>query len=196
MKERIQASLNTLAEVIETLVGVLLLLALFISIAGLVVSMNPTELVEDTQVFSEYLSAAATLVIGAEFVKMLCNHTMGSVLEVMLLVIARQTIVEHTSPAENLLAVLSIGILYVLRKFLYIPRLDRRRYLRLFAGLAHQHQKSKENQKAKEYKEEWYKSPEHFREEDHFQEENHFSDEEHFQEKLDAPNKGESHHTD
>ena len=45
----------------------------------------------------------------------------------MLLAIARQMIVEHTSPIENLIAVLSIGILFVIRKYLYISRLDRRR---------------------------------------------------------------------
>ena len=47
----------------------------------------------------------------------------------MLLAIARQMIVEHTSPQENLLAVLSVGVLFVIRKFLYISRLDKRREL-------------------------------------------------------------------
>ena len=60
---------------------------------------------------------------------MITSYTIDSVVDVMLLAIARQMIVEHTSPQENLLAVLSVGVLFVIRKFLYISRLDKRREL-------------------------------------------------------------------
>ena len=87
---------------------------------------SPAQLVKDPELFSEFLSLASTLVIGVEFVNMLCNHSMGVVIEIMLLAIARQMIVSHTSPLENLLAVLSVGLLYLFRKYLYIPSLDRK----------------------------------------------------------------------
>jgi len=124
-KDRIHEALNVMAGVLETLVGISLLVALCISVIGLAVSIHPMELVKDPTVFSSFLSTAATLVIGMEFVKLLCNHTLGSVLEVMLLVIARQMIVEHTSPLENLLAVIAVAMLYGIRKYLFIPKLDR-----------------------------------------------------------------------
>ena len=72
---------------------------------------------------------ARRLLIGAEMLKMITSYTIDSVVDVMLLAIARQMIVEHTSPQENLLAVLSVGVLFVIRKFLYISRLDKRREL-------------------------------------------------------------------
>ena len=69
------------------------------------------------------------IIIGIELIKMITSYTIDSVVDVMLLAIARQMIVEHTSPQENLLAVLSVGVLFVIRKFLYISRLDKRREL-------------------------------------------------------------------
>lgn len=128
LRERVRDWMHVLAGAFETLVGLLLVLALFSALIGLVSTVSPVALVKDPERFSEFLSLAATLVIGVEFVNMLCNHSMGSVIEIMLLAIARQMIVEHTSPLENLVAVLSIGILYMIRKYLYIPRLDRVKY--------------------------------------------------------------------
>ena len=82
--------------------------------------------------FRDKLSNAATVVeITLGMVILIACIVSGigidSVVDVMLLAIARQMIVEHTSPIENLIAVLSIGILFVIRKYLYISRLDRRR---------------------------------------------------------------------
>lgn len=126
MKERVRELMSVVSIVFELLVAVLLLVALFAALLGLVQSLSPAQLVKDPELFSEFLSLASTLVIGVEFVNMLCNHSMGVVIEIMLLAIARQMIVTHTSPLENLLAVLSVGLLYLFRKYLYIPSLDRK----------------------------------------------------------------------
>ncbi len=126
MKERVRELMSVVSIVFELLVAVLLLVALFAALLGLVQSLSPAQLVKDPELFSEFLSLASTLVIGVEFVNMLCNHSMGVVIEIMLLAIARQMIVSHTSPLENLLAVLSVGLLYLFRKYLYIPSLDRK----------------------------------------------------------------------
>lgn len=72
--------------------------------------------------FTEFLSAALALVIGLEFVKMLCEHTPETVIEVLMFATARQMIVEHLSPFESLIGVLTIAILFAIRKFLFIRR--------------------------------------------------------------------------
>ncbi|MCI9467746.1 MAG: hypothetical protein HFG45_00390 [Oscillospiraceae bacterium] len=137
MKERVRELMSVVSIVFELLVAVLLLVALFAALLGLVQSLSPAQLVKDPELFSEFLSLASTLVIGVEFVNMLCNHSMGVVIEIMLLAIARQMIVSHTSPLENLLAVLSVGLLYLFRKYLYIPSLDRKtaRWLMKMLGI-------------------------------------------------------------
>lgn len=131
-KIKAQEALYGVSTLFEIIVGIVLLVALFTSLIGLVRDISPAQLMQDPNQFSNFLSIAATLVIGVEFVKMLCNHTMGAVLEIMLLAIARQMIVEHTTPVENLIAVISVAILYMVRKFLFIPTLDRVRMRSLF----------------------------------------------------------------
>lgn len=132
MKVHVRELMHRLSSLLEILVGLLLIAALFAALLGLVQSVSPVRLTDDPTAFSEYLSVAATLVIGVEFVKMLCSHTLDSVIEIMLLAIARQMIVEHTSPLENLIAVVSIAVLYLVRKYLYIPRLDHKEHPPIF----------------------------------------------------------------
>ena len=124
MKFHARELMHRLSSLLEMLVGLLMLAALAAALIGLVQGISPVKLLKDPSVFSEYLSIAAMLVIGVEFVKMLCSHTLDSVIEIMLLAIARQMIVEHTTPLQNLIAVASIAVLYVVRKYLYIPKLD------------------------------------------------------------------------
>lgn len=126
MKERVRELVSAVSILFELLVAALLLVALFAALLGLIQSLSPAELVKDPEMFSEFMGMASALVIGVEFVNMLCNHSMGAVIEIMLLAIARQMIVNHTSPLENLLAVLSVGLLYLFRKYLYIPSLDQK----------------------------------------------------------------------
>ena len=64
-------------------------------------------------------STDINLVICIEFVKMLCKHTPDTLVEVMMFAIARQMIVEHTSPQQNLIVVLAIAILFAIKKFFF-----------------------------------------------------------------------------
>ena len=55
------------------------------------------------------------------------RHDYGcAVVDVMLLAVSRQMIVEHTAPLENLLTVISVGLLFLIRKYLYISKIDKR----------------------------------------------------------------------
>lgn len=132
MKLHVRELMHRLSQLLEILVGVLMLGALFAALVGLVFRVNLSMLVEDPNAFSEYLRIASMIVIGVEFVKMLCTHTLDSVVEIMLLAIARQMITEHTTPTQNLIAVVSIAVLYLVRKFLYIPQLDKINHTNLF----------------------------------------------------------------
>lgn len=50
-----------------------------------------------------------TLAIGIEFVKMLCTHTPGTIIEVLLFATSRQMIVEHLNGTETLLGIAAIA---------------------------------------------------------------------------------------
>ena len=72
----------------------------------------------DEEAFSEFLSKALNLVVGVEFVKMLCKHTPETVIEVLLFATARQMIVEHLAVHQILIGTLAIAVLFATRKFL------------------------------------------------------------------------------
>ncbi len=66
----------------------------------------------------EILDDAIILAIGAELIKMLCKHTPETIIEVLAFALARQLIVGHTAPWENLVTVFAIAVLFAVRKFL------------------------------------------------------------------------------
>ena len=68
--------------------------------------------------FSAFLASALTLVVGLEFVKLLCQHTPENLIEVLMLAISRQMVVEHLDTFQMLLGVLSIVALLAAKKYL------------------------------------------------------------------------------
>ena len=77
------------------------------------VLVSPTE-----ETFMTFLEKALALVIGIEFVKMLCNHIPETIIEVLLFAIARQIIVEHLQMQQIFIGVICIAILFIIRKYL------------------------------------------------------------------------------
>lgn len=68
-----------------------------------------------------FLERALDIVIGVEFIKMLAKHSPGSSLEVLLYAIARHMVIGHESAFENLLSVAAIALIFVVRKFFFVP---------------------------------------------------------------------------
>ena len=127
MNSDVREKISGAATVIELTLGVIILIACVVASLGIVFMTDVQQLFVSPDYLQARLSDACLIIIGIELIKMITSYTIDSVVDVMLLAIARQMIVEHTSPIENLIAVLSIGILFVIRKYLYISRLDRRR---------------------------------------------------------------------
>ena len=73
---------------------------------------------EDISALVGVLDGAITLAIGAELIKMLCKHTPETIIEVLAFALARQLIVGHAAPLQNLITVSAIAILFAIRKFL------------------------------------------------------------------------------
>ena len=68
--------------------------------------------------FEKILSAVLTLVIGVEFIKMLCKHTPDTVIDVLLFAMARQIVIYHENSLDLLLGVVAIVGLFAAKKFL------------------------------------------------------------------------------
>lgn len=75
--------------------------------------------------FLKYLDAVFNVVIGIEFMKMLCRPNSANIIEVLIFLIARHMIVQTTTPQQDLLSVLSIGILFFFRRFMMMTKPDK-----------------------------------------------------------------------
>ena len=99
----------------------LVLIGLLISIVPLIQWM-PGLFIDGNDVeIRTFLERALDIVIGIEFIKMLAKHSPGSSLEVLLYAIARHMVVGHESALENLLSVGAIALIFVVRKFFFVP---------------------------------------------------------------------------
>lgn len=127
MKTDLRDKIGGAATIIELALGVIILLACVGAAVGIVLTTDVPALLKSPAYLQSKLSDACMIIIGIELIKMITSYTIDSVVDVMLLAVARQMIVEHTAPLENLLAVVAVGLLFVIRKYLYISQIDRRK---------------------------------------------------------------------
>lgn len=127
MNSDLRDKISTAATAVEIVLGLIILLACIVGSVGLVCTTELDQMLHVPAYFQERLSDACLIIIGIELIKMITSYTIDSVVDVMLLAIARQMVVEHTTPLENLAMVVAVGILFVIRKYLYVSYLDSRR---------------------------------------------------------------------
>ena len=103
----------------EIVLSIIILVVIALAGVRLIMEIAGTSIhTMDTEFFSSFLSQALSLVVGVEFVKMLCQHSAQTVVEVLMFATARQMVVEHLGPVETLLGVISIAVLFAIRKYL------------------------------------------------------------------------------
>ena len=119
MRKKRQDKMFELSYLIELFISLLVGLAVVIMTVKVVIDMfNFTFIKQEMDSLVMILDKAITLAIGAELIKMLCKHTPETVIEVLAFALARQLIVGHAEPWENLITVVAIAILFGVRRFL------------------------------------------------------------------------------
>lgn len=119
MRRKIQGKIYDFCYMLEA--GISVVIAVAVIILGIKLfwdMLHSTIYDTDGSVLVDILDKAMTLAIGVEFIKMLCKHTPQTVVEVLVFAIAKQLVVFHTTPLENLLNVVAIAGLFAVRKFL------------------------------------------------------------------------------
>ncbi len=118
MRKKLQEKMFEISYILELIISLIVAVAVLILGARLFIDMFKLTIFEGGDVLVDILDKAMTLAIGVEFIKMLCKHTPDTVIEVLAFAIARQLIVLHTTPLENLITIISIAVLFATRKFL------------------------------------------------------------------------------
>ena len=109
------------SSLLEVLLSGLVLIGLLLSVVPLIRWMPGLLFDGNEAEIRTFLERSLDIVIGIEFIKMLAKHSPGSSLEVLLYAIARHLVVGHDSAFENLLSVGAIALIFVVRKFFFVP---------------------------------------------------------------------------
>ena len=123
MRKKLQDKMFEASYLFELLISVIVGIAILILAVRLIVDVvNVTVYSKDISALMTVLDDAITLAIGAELIKMLCKHTPETLIEVLAFALARQLIIGHAKPLENLITITAIALLFAIRKFLFKPR--------------------------------------------------------------------------
>ena len=82
-----------------------IIILIVIALAGIRLIFTITEIPimdMDIDFFTTFLANGLSLVVGVEFVKMLCRHSAQTVVEVLMFATARQMVVEHMKPSQTI----------------------------------------------------------------------------------------------
>lgn len=120
MRAKMRERTLKFAQGMEIVMAVVILAAIVIR-AVLLVAGLVQELRTDSMSFSidDFLAKVLLIIMGIEFVKMLMLHTYGAVIDVLLFAMARQMIIAHNGPEGTLLSVISVAVIFAVKKFLY-----------------------------------------------------------------------------
>lgn len=116
--EKIKQGYSNLSEWLENIMAAIVLIAIVIAICSLWAPFR--EFLQNrfkAGAFLNYMASIFDIVIGIEFFKLLCKPRKDTMLEVLMFVIARHMIIEHTTAVENLLSIIAIAILIIVDRY-------------------------------------------------------------------------------
>ncbi|MBE7038501.1 MAG: hypothetical protein E7404_06350 [Ruminococcaceae bacterium] len=119
MRKKLQDKMFEISYIVELLISVIVGISVLIMVVILVINMfDLNQYSSGADSLVKILDDAIILAIGAELIKMLCKHTPETIIEVLAFALARQLIVGHEAPLENLVTVVAIAVLFAIRRFL------------------------------------------------------------------------------
>lgn len=119
--DKIRKIIQKICVLLDLVVAILVLVAILLSIASIVRDVSVFQrLLTDTSEFKLYLEQIFMIVIGIEFLGMLCRPNSENVIEVLIFLVARHMIVGDTTPYQDFVSVISVALLCVVRRYLRV----------------------------------------------------------------------------
>ncbi len=111
--------IQILCNVLEMVMAVLMLIGLVLSIFSLVRNAEIFQmLMSDASAIKRYMDQIFMIVIGIEFLVMLCRPNSENVIDVLIFLVARHMIVGDTTPYQDFVSVISVTLLCIVRRYL------------------------------------------------------------------------------
>jgi len=121
LKKRIIEKLTNTALFLEILLTVFLAIGIAIGLVDIVkyfVHISKASAVDSYGVFKQFLAHILLIVVGVEFMLMLISHSINSMLELILFVIARKMLIYADTMLDLVLGTIAIAILFIILKYL------------------------------------------------------------------------------
>ena len=123
--EYVKKWVSEICHILELIAAIFVFISVVIALLALIPHVS--ELWQnraDTGAMLEFIEQVFVVVIGVEFIKMLCRPTADNVLETIIFLVARHMIVvTTTTPVDDLISTISIVLLCFVRRYLKEHRL-------------------------------------------------------------------------
>ena len=120
MRNRINDKTYRIVEYIEMGIAILVAISIGFAFIHLMVELWGSLFISSKiDAMTHFIEQALTVAVGVEFAKLLCKHRASTVVEVLIFAVARHMMGEHTNVEENLICIISIAILFAIRKYMF-----------------------------------------------------------------------------
>lgn len=122
--EKIKKWTTDICHVLELIVAIFVLIGVVMALISLVPTVGDFwQNRYEADSLMHFLERASAIVIGVEFMKMLCRPNADNILETIIFLVARHMIIVTTStPMEDLISTISIVLLCFMRRYLSVSK--------------------------------------------------------------------------
>ncbi len=113
LRDRLRYKIHGYCDIVELALAIIVgLVLVYKGVCYLVTYIGFADILTNTSGFQTFLKNIFILVVGIEFIKMLLKPNVKNVIDVLIFLVTRHVIIDHSSPAGMLLCVISIILLY------------------------------------------------------------------------------------
>lgn len=119
-KNKVFKRIINIAFILEIILAVFLIIGVIIGMKDIfsyIVDIYKADAIATYEVFKQFLAYVLLLVVGIELILMLVSHSVDSIIEFILFVIARKMLIYADTMLDLLIGTISIAILFLTIKF-------------------------------------------------------------------------------
>ncbi len=123
-----------LSEYIQYFIALAIVAAIIVTLLSLPIQIMRLRDI-DSDSLIEFLKYTINVLIAIELIRVLCNRTLDTIVEILLIAITRELIIQELTTWEVLFGIIGVGILFLIRKYLFVSQLDKESRLEMHPRL-------------------------------------------------------------
>lgn len=122
--DRLRHFTYDLSVYIQYFIAFAIIVAIIVTLLSLPIQISRLTDV-DSESLIGFLKYTINILIAIELIRVLCNQTLDTIVEILLIAITRELIIEHMTTWEILFGIVAVGVLFLIRKYLFVSQLDK-----------------------------------------------------------------------